>query len=130
LLDGRSVRCKLCKQLRHGSTLIKENTGWRVHMYKYVYSAQKRKIDWELSIDQFMSLCQSDCNYCGATPVQRVMNRHTINANGIDRVDSDKGYVVGNTVPSCGLCNKMKMKLTREEFLEHIEKIYRFGIRT
>lgn len=35
---------------------------------------------------------------------------------GIDRVDSDKGYVTGNVLPCCRICNCAKGTLTKTEF--------------
>ena len=44
--------------------------------------------------------------------------------NGIDRVDSDGGYVTGNVVPCCWPCNRMKMDMVHADFLRHVGKIY------
>jgi hypothetical protein len=38
--------------------------------------------------------------------------------NGIDRVDSSKGYYIDNCVPCCGICNTCKMDLTLDEFIK------------
>ena len=44
--------------------------------------------------------------------------------NGIDRVDSSKGYEYNNVVSCCKNCNSAKMQLSIKEFKEHIIKIY------
>lgn len=44
--------------------------------------------------------------------------------NGIDRIDSAKGYVEGNVVPCCKFCNEMKSDKSRDEFLQLIAAIY------
>jgi hypothetical protein len=48
----------------------------------------------------------------------------TFRWNGIDRIDSSRGYTPENTVPCCSTCNLMKSDSTHEAFLAHIEAIY------
>ena len=48
--------------------------------------------------------------------------------NGIDRLDSSKGYTINNCVPCCSKCNLMKSNFKKEDFLQHISKIYNFSI--
>jgi hypothetical protein len=43
--------------------------------------------------------------------------------NGVDRVDSGRGYTVDNCVPCCKFCNLMKRNYTPEFFLAHTSKI-------
>ena len=45
--------------------------------------------------------------------------------NGIDRIDSSKGYSVDNCVPCCAKCNYAKHDLSIDDFKNHIEKIYK-----
>lgn len=44
----------------------------------------------------------------------------------IDRIDSSKGYEPSNIVPCCTMCNRMKSDFTSEEFLNHIQQIYKY----
>ena len=44
--------------------------------------------------------------------------------NGIDRIDSNIGYIKENCVSCCWTCNKMKNNFSQKEFLEKINKIY------
>lgn len=44
--------------------------------------------------------------------------------NGIDRIDSTKGYSADNCVPCCSKCNRMKLDHSIEDFKNHISKIY------
>jgi hypothetical protein len=46
--------------------------------------------------------------------------------NGIDRIDTHKGYVTSNVVSCCQMCNVMKWKYSKEEFLEHLERILKW----
>ena len=43
--------------------------------------------------------------------------------NGIDRVDSNIGYIFENCVPCCKLCNMAKKEYPVEEFKEWIAKL-------
>lgn len=38
--------------------------------------------------------------------------------NGIDRVDSSKGYSAENVVPCCKICNRGKANMSKEDFIE------------
>lgn len=44
-------------------------------------------------------------------------------ANGIDRVDSSKGYTKENCIPCCRPCNVAKLDRTQEEFINHAYRI-------
>lgn len=88
----------------------------------YRSSARRRKKSWNLSREQAMELFKADCHYCGAEP----SNTKTIKGtpcqgsswtyNGIDRVDSSRGYEVGNVVSCCLTCNRAKGTKSQEEF--------------
>jgi hypothetical protein len=48
---------------------------------------------------------------------------------GVDRVDNTKGYTLANSVPCCKVCNRMKMAMTKDDFLTHIRKVHsHFGL--
>lgn len=88
---------------------------------------------FELSQDEFTNLIHSDCYYCGAPPSEdntwnksnrRKLDSEMIKINGIDRIDSDKGYIKGNCVPCCPQCNRMKLDYTTEQFLSKVKQIY------
>lgn len=46
--------------------------------------------------------------------------------NGVDRIDSNKGYTKDNCVPCCKICNQMKSNIDIGTFLTQISKIYNF----
>ena len=45
--------------------------------------------------------------------------------NGIDRVDSNKGYIKTNTVVCCKRCNVAKSDMSVLEFKEWLNRIYK-----
>lgn len=112
--QGTVTECPKCRNI---SNAIQ-------HLYfSYKSSAVKRNYPFELTYDEFVSLVQQDCYYCGTPPKQRHnarvhSNYWPVHYNGVDRVDNTKGYVTGNTVPCCGTCNRAKGKMSVEEFLD------------
>jgi len=82
-------------------------------------------IPFELTPEQFLRLVSGDCFYCGFEPQQvlRYYNGEFVH-NGIDRVDSNLGYIVDNCVPCCKICNYAKHNLSREEFLIWLRRAY------
>jgi hypothetical protein len=76
-------------------------------------SATKRDIPWLLSEGDFESFWQQNCSYCGSE----------IETIGIDRIDNDGPYVLDNCKPCCSTCNKMKLDLSEEKFIEMIINI-------
>lgn len=50
--------------------------------------------------------------------------------NGIDRIDSSHGYTKDNIVTCCKICNKMKMDMSLDNFIEQIYKIKEHYINT
>lgn len=111
--------------------------GLRKHVFReYISNAAKREIPMNLTFDEFNNLIQQDCYYCGGKPYvhEGLLSRANksepmLKHNGIDRLDSSKGYEVGNCVPCCFKCNRAKDTMTTDEFLLHITKIYEHRIK-
>ena len=83
--------------------------------YAYYKNIMKRK-DFQLTEEQYDALRQGGCHYCGRSCTET----HT---NGIDRVDNDRGYVIGNCVSCCSDCNYAKGSMTADEFIQKCVKI-------
>ena len=56
------------------------------------------------------------CFYCGHEDFTWALN-------GLDRIDSKGGYTDRNTVPSCDVCNYMKLDYALDTFLDKVEQI-------
>ncbi len=93
------------------------------------------KLEFELTKEEFKQLVQSNCFYCGNPPshiIDKFKPHYSKEANentrfiynGIDRVDSNKGYILSNCVPCCGKCNQAKMSLSQSDFFIMIKQIY------
>jgi hypothetical protein len=85
-----------------------------IYKYKqYKFSAKRRNYGFELLYEDFIRLFHEKCYYCG-----------TEDSRGIDRIDNNVGYVESNSVPCCEMCNKMKWKWNKQDFINHIKNIY------
>lgn len=47
--------------------------------------------------------------------------------NGLDRVDSNKGYLKENVVPCCEICNKAKRDLSLCQFKKWINRLIKYN---
>jgi len=48
--------------------------------------------------------------------------------NGIDRIDSSKGYTIDNCVSCCTECNYAKHEMSVDEYKSFIQRVYNFLI--
>ena len=81
----------------------------------YRYNSKMKGREFSLTKEQFKELVLKECYYCGQkeNPI-----------NGVDRMDSSYGYNLINSVPCCSRCNKAKMDLSVDEFLQLCEDVY------
>lgn len=81
-----------------------------------------RKRDYPVEIDKYdyaYIIATQFCKYCGDLPWSLING-----ASGIDRVNNSLGYVLGNVVACCGICNMAKGTFASDvEFEAHILKI-------
>jgi hypothetical protein len=97
--------------------------------YKYKRAAGLNDREFKLSMEDFVRITKSNCEYCGVAPNRKYL--HTANANsyyeynGIDRTDNSKGYTLDNVVPCCADCNKAKHILSKDAFLDLVKRVYK-----
>ena len=117
----------------------------------YKRTVEKKGLEFNLTKEEFFELIQGYCYYCGAEPTfwspyinsNGNINEKWINiinndyiyetrvkVNGVDRLDSNKGYDLKNCVSCCKQCNIMKNIYSECEFLTQVEKIYNFKQKT
>src|ERR1700683_3154757 len=90
---------------------------------QYKSNAKRFNREWALSNEMFFSLISQNCHYCGIQPSTLLVegyHKDEILYNGVDRVDSSKGYVEGNVVPCCTLCNRCKADLPYYYFVSYL----------
>lgn len=106
----------------------------RAHYTHYRATSKRRKIDFNLTQDEFISITIQACHYCGlewssdycyrkrksGAPKYQGVYRY----NGIDRINSNKGYEKGNCVPCCKSCNYAKAQMTVGEFKAWVKRVY------
>ena len=104
----------------------------------YKSRAKIKKLEFNITKEEFKKLIFSNCEYCGIEPsgfrLDRIKSKKEINnaaySNGLDRLDSSGGYILDNVVPCCEDCNKAKRNLTKKQFLNLITRIYDHQIRS
>jgi len=97
----------------------------------YKNIAKKRGLLFELTKEQFGIITKQNCFYCNKEPIQTMNNTRKFGYyfyNGIDRIDSSKGYIIDNVVPCCKICNTGKTDLSKDEFLSWIKSVYIYSI--
>jgi hypothetical protein len=92
------------------------------------YGARSRKIDFNIDLDTVRQMIKKPCAYCGEVNCNKMKYKHKENYffryNGIDRIDSLKGYTKDNIVTCCGTCNQGKNDLTVDEFYKWIDRVH------
>lgn len=82
---------------------------------RYTRGARRRGLEFNLTFEQFETFWQQPCSYCG----------DLIETIGLDRIDSFKGYELGNCTSCCSMCNLMKLDHSLEDWISKMESILR-----
>lgn len=128
-LKNHTGRCLKCVNIK-----LNTNPALNIFLSTYKSRAKRDNINYNLTITEFKLLINQNCDYCGSIPKTRQLKygRHNkvynLNCNGIDRVNSDIGYILENCVSCCKLCNFFKLNHSKIEFLDQIKKIYEFQL--
>lgn len=108
--------------------------------YQLHKSSAKQQEVVPLEFSVWESVAKRPCHYCGETDIRNyTRTRHTkrfataltpeevtrydCKLNGIDRVDSQRGYELENCVSCCSMCNYMKQDYSITEFIQKIHQI-------
>ena len=121
---GKTQSCGCLKNLTSQQAVI--NAIYR----DYQFRAKKKNLKFELTKKQFSKMILTVCFYCNSPPknLKRV-KKHKLVYNGIDRVNSTKGYTLSNTRTCCSICNTMKMNYTEKVFKTHIQKLHKIYLK-
>ena len=93
---------------------------------QYKKHAKDRNLSFSLTKEEFFELTTGSCYYCGTPPNQKCKsecNTGDFIYNGIDRINNNLGYYLGNCVSCCKQCNRAKTDFSVEEFYEWIRKV-------
>lgn len=86
---------------------------------RYMRRAKNSNMEFNLSIQDFDTITSKPCAYCGKYSV----TYQGKDINGIDRVDSNFGYIKENVVPCCTICNRMKLDYKKEDWINQMKLI-------
>ena len=106
--DGISNTCKYCQ------THSLQGRYWR-----YKRSATIRNLDFELTQDEFNTITEQPCCYCGEYNNDYFGKKYS----GIDRIDSSMGYIPTNVTPCCTICNRMKLSYSLSDWFAKMKQI-------
>ena len=90
--------------------------------------ARRQHHPWRISLHKFRALIFAPCLYCGVSGTNHKKSARKDTAgdfyyNGLDRVDSTRGYVPSNVVPCCKVCNRAKSDMTQADFHAWISQL-------
>lgn len=125
----RSCGCYRDERIKHSwdSRKVYGESQQNQTFIKYRLSAKNRGLSFELTKEQLLEITAENCHYCGREPSNvRKGPRGNHVYNGIDRKDNENGYTLDNVVPCCGICNRMKLTLGYEAFIEQAKRITEF----
>jgi hypothetical protein len=55
------------------------------------------------------------------------LSNHILKCNGIDRIDSKKGYTKENSASCCKYCNIAKHTMMEDEFFKWVKRVYEYN---
>lgn len=89
----------------------------KTRLSKLRNSARQRNIRVNLDVNKYQVLIDSGCHFCGN-------NLSEENGYCLDRIDSDKPYIISNVVACCKICNRAKSNLDYNEFINWLDRAY------
>lgn len=128
-----SVRCRPCEnRSRIGKQRLPDQHVQDTSTFCALRAgAAHRGVPWGLTREETLLLTASPCSYCGQPPSNRskLSYGRVRTGSGIDRVDNGLGYVPGNVVSCCWLCNRAKGPLPLADFLAWLQRVAAFRSR-
>ena len=136
--SGKSKSCG-CNRLTPPNKNKDRVEALMTHLFNCTVIKRNKKfgIKNDISYELFKKLSLSNCFYCGSEPKNkykdirqgRKISDTELFYNGLDRIDSSKGYTKENVVSSCFLCNRAKMDMNQKDFYNHIRKMYEYNFK-
>lgn len=93
---------------------------------RYKQTAKKRNLEFQLTVEEFHKLTSDCCFFCDKSPSNVIKGPRSFGNyvyNGVDRLDSSKGYTIDNSVTCCIDCNRSKWEMSLTDFNNYIERI-------
>ena len=146
-IGTKSCGC-LLKEASDKAIKFIKNPDRQEAMLKDQYSEIKQRIAKGKLIgeifdfDTFKKLVKSKCHYCGVEYSKevkdmsygtikggRLISDEILKVNGIDRIDSNIGYTVENSVSCCKTCNFAKNVMSQDDFYSWIKRVYEYNFK-
>jgi len=92
----------------------------------YKSNAKRKKLDFNLTKEDFKILVTNNCYYCGVPPLAIFKKKNLLGDfkyNGIDRKLNSEGYNINNCISCCTDCNYMKSNISFENFISKVKMI-------
>lgn len=106
--------CETCYKVKLKSSRKRNREDiFKNRLYDYRKKAKSKNLIWDLDDESALLMMNQICFYCN--------EKNKI--NGIDRIDSSKGYFKGNCVPCCYQCNSMKSNKNIDDFYKICEHL-------
>ena len=129
----RRTLCHRNKCMRCSNTLGKDYRSVRNKFYYSnvegifdIYRTCAKLKGLEFNDSLIINLIQSSCGYCGKQVKYGDMDfRIKGEYNGIDRIDNTKGYIEGNVIACCSMCNYMKKDADISSFIRKVCEIHK-----
>jgi len=80
--------------------------------------AKERKLNWELSIEEFSFIIDKPCYYCD-NKIGGPVNK----GSGIDRIDNNLGYISNNILSCCESCNVIRSNILTVDEMREVAKL-------
>lgn len=133
-IEGNNTTDYLCdihkiNKSQYDRNRVKDDTETNESRIKeYKRQAIKRNKIFDISDEQLLTLFLQNCHYCNIYVSSCNKYGETYSKMGIDRKDNDIGYVDGNVLPCCHICNRMKYNYEYDNFFRYLHNIFKnFG---
>lgn len=103
-VNGLVNTCKIChrKRVRSYRKVKGAYNWWYKRLEKIKKRARIKGLEFNLTVDELKKIKESaECYYC----------RTKTDVITLERMDNDKGYIIGNVLPVCYICNKLKSNI-------------------
>lgn len=128
IYSGHSKSCG-CNKLFSGEKRRKHgiNNTFKSVFNNYKNRAKKRNLSFLLTQEEFLNIIQKPCVYCLNEKTSYFKGKTKWEKDflytGIDRINSNLGYEIGNVQPCCKICNRAKSDITEDEFYLWVKKV-------
>lgn len=129
-------KASVAKSVLHRQHPDREHVAVKSVMRRYVGNAKAHNRVFAIGEEEFRSLIKQSCHYCGTEPkaLKILPGRGLIYRredevfyfNGIDRINTNLGYILDNVVTACSDCNKAKLNKPLPDFITWVMRLDSF----